>query len=258
MQPHGETMAMRSSGQGLEGVGAARSASVRLHAGVAEPLSPASTLPTDTPRSLPDRFVFSRFLVCLSRREILVDGAPVHLGGRNYDLLIALITAAGNLVTKDELLSQVWPRRIVEESNLQAGISRLRKLLGQDRHLIRTVSGRGYRFTGVVQVPAKQSVQASSNLPLQSTAIIGRAAALQQLGQLVASEHLLTLCGTGGIGKTRLALEVAHRTVDKFADGVWLIDLAALSDAARIPSAIAQALGVRTDESSDSFLSDSH
>ena len=57
--------------------------------------------------------------------------------------------------------------------------------------------------------------------------------------------RLVTVTGPGGVGKTRLAGEVARRVADRFADGVWLVELAAVADPARVPSAVAAALGIR-------------
>jgi DNA-binding winged helix-turn-helix (wHTH) protein len=78
------------------------------------------------------------------------DGRPIELGGRAYDVLMALIEANGAVVTKDELINRVWPGRIIEEGNLRAQIRALRIALG-DPDLIRTVAGRGYQFTGEVR-----------------------------------------------------------------------------------------------------------
>ena len=97
---------------------------------------------------------FGRFRVVRHRRELLADGRPVELGGRAFDTLIALIDARGTVLSKDELMSRVWPDRVVEENNLPAQISVLRKLFGADRHLIRTVAGRGYQFTGEIRATA--------------------------------------------------------------------------------------------------------
>ena len=93
---------------------------------------------------------FGRFRILPHRREILADGRPIELGGRAYDLLIALIEANGAVVGRDELMSRVWPGRVVEEGNLRAQIRTLRSALG-DPGVIRTVAGRGYQFTGVVR-----------------------------------------------------------------------------------------------------------
>jgi DNA-binding winged helix-turn-helix (wHTH) protein len=91
---------------------------------------------------------FGRFTLLPYRRELLADGQPLELGGRAFEVLLALIDAPGAVLTKDELMGRVWPGRVVEENSLQAQVSALRKALGADRDLIRTVAGRGYQFTG--------------------------------------------------------------------------------------------------------------
>ena len=78
-------------------------------------------------------------------RRLLARGVPVALGGRAFDLLLALIEQRDRVVGKDELLAAVWPGVVVEENNLTVQISSLRKALGA--HAIATVAGRGYRFT---------------------------------------------------------------------------------------------------------------
>jgi DNA-binding winged helix-turn-helix (wHTH) protein len=96
---------------------------------------------------------FGGFRILPHRREVLADGRPIELGGRTFDILMVLIEANGVVVSKDELMSRVWPGRIIEEGNLRAQIRALRMALA-DRELIRTVAGRGYQFTGVA-APAK-------------------------------------------------------------------------------------------------------
>ena len=93
---------------------------------------------------------FGRSRVLLRQRQLLVDGVPVELGTRAFDLLLALLEADGALVTKEELLGRVWPSVIVSEENLKVQVSALRKALGAEGRLIRTDFGRGYRFTGVL------------------------------------------------------------------------------------------------------------
>ncbi len=94
---------------------------------------------------------FGRFSILPHRRQLLADGQPIRLGGRAFDLLLALIEAPGAVVGKDELLSRIWPGRIVEENRLQSEISALRKAFGTDRDLIETVAGRGYQFAGEIR-----------------------------------------------------------------------------------------------------------
>ncbi|MEO7664778.1 MAG: adenylate/guanylate cyclase domain-containing protein, partial [Candidatus Limnocylindrales bacterium] len=82
-----------------------------------------------------------------------------------------------------------------------------------------------------------------SNLPVQLTSFVGREREIAELDVLLARHRLVTLIGVGGTGKTRLMLEVAGRVAGRFADGVWLAELAALTDAAQVPSEVARALG---------------
>jgi DNA-binding winged helix-turn-helix (wHTH) protein len=104
----------------------------------------------DSVSEVPASVEFGRFRILPHRREILADGRPIELGGRAYDVLMALIEANGAVVTKDELINRVCPGRIIEEGNLRAQIRALRIALG-DPDLIRTVAGRGYQFTGEVR-----------------------------------------------------------------------------------------------------------
>jgi DNA-binding winged helix-turn-helix (wHTH) protein len=87
----------------------------------------------------------------LRRRRLIADGNPVKLGTRSLDLLLVLLEADGSLVTKEELLSRVWPGIHVSEENVKVQIFALRKALGEERDFIRTETGRGYRFTAAVK-----------------------------------------------------------------------------------------------------------
>ena len=84
-----------------------------------------------------------------------------------------------------------------------------------------------------------------NNLPLALTELIGREQALAELVQLADSARLLTLTGAGGIGKTRLAIQLGVELLSRFPDGVWLVELAALSDPNLVPQAVASALSAR-------------
>ena len=105
----------------------------------------------DTASEAPAGIAFGRFLLLPQCRELLADGRPVKLGGRAFDVLMALIEARGAVVSKNALMAHVWPDRIVEENNLQWQISALRAAFGADRNLIRTVSGRGYQLAAHIE-----------------------------------------------------------------------------------------------------------
>ena len=94
--------------------------------------------------------------VSLERREVFLDGKPLLLGGRAFEVLATLIRARGRVVGKDELFSQVWAGTVVEDNNLQVQVSLLRKAFG-DRGLIQTVPRRGYRLAAEIsfEVPGK-------------------------------------------------------------------------------------------------------
>jgi predicted ATPase/DNA-binding winged helix-turn-helix (wHTH) protein len=203
---------------------------------------------------------FGRFRLDLHRRELLADGVPILIGGRAFDILTALIEVGGELVTKDELMSRVWPGRIVEEQNLHFQVWALRKVLGPDRGFIKTISGRGYRFVGKITTPVGREETGSgpasasavecgdsaspTNLPRPTSDLVGREAQLSQVADLVAAHRLVTLVGEGGIGKTRLGLELARRSLPRFADGVWLAELGPLSDPELVLPTIARVLGL--------------
>jgi DNA-binding winged helix-turn-helix (wHTH) protein len=94
---------------------------------------------------------FGRFRVLLRQRLLMAEGVPIELGTRAFELLLALLEANGALVTKAQLLARVWPGIVVAEDNLKVQVSALRRALGEDRNLIRTEFGRGYRFTVAVR-----------------------------------------------------------------------------------------------------------
>ena len=87
---------------------------------------------------------FGRFCVIPSARKLLVDGQSVELGSRTFDLLMVLVRARGSVVAKEAIVDEVWPGMVVDESNLRFQIAALRRALGADRDLVKTVSGRGY------------------------------------------------------------------------------------------------------------------
>jgi len=95
------------------------------------------------------------------------------------------------------------------------------------------------------QFPPLRSLDSTpNNLPQQPSSFVGRHGAIAELRELLGRHRLLTLTGPGGIGKTRLALQVAADVLDEHADGVWFVELASLSDAALVPQTVARALGV--------------
>ncbi len=193
------------------------------------------------------RFRFGRIDVRPAERRVLVGGKAAALGGRAFDVLVALIERRDRVVSKDELLEVAWPGLVVEENNLQVQISTLRRILGADA--IATVSGHGYRFTlepdDAAEVTPAAPAERRHNLPALLTRFIGRERETGEVRQLLASSPIVTLTGFGGTGKTRLALEVAAMARQDYPDGAWFVELAPLADAELVPQAVAAVLGVK-------------
>jgi non-specific serine/threonine protein kinase len=195
----------------------------------------------------------------LSRRELRARGVTVPIGNRAFEIIETLVKSAGELVTKDELMKRVWPGAIVEDNTIQVHISAIRRALGSDRSVLKTIAGRGYRLLGdwtIRQNGARETSQAPrtvhttahsflTNVPVAASALIGREAAVQHLCDLLSAYRAVTLTGPGGIGKTVLASEVARRLFPTFEGDVFLVELASLSDPDLVPTAVAYALNLQ-------------
>jgi predicted ATPase/DNA-binding winged helix-turn-helix (wHTH) protein len=202
-------------------------------------------------------FECGEWQVDLADRELRVRDVLVPIGERAFEIVEVLVDAGGALVTKDQLMKRVWPGAIVEENTLQVHISAVRKAFGPDRGMLKTVSGRGYRLLGNWRqrdqaeasgsgVPQRPARLFASKLPAAPVAeLIGRADAKKALGDVLSAYRIVTLTGPGGIGKTRLALAIAHDLASRFDGDAWFVELASLSDPHLIPTAVAAALGLK-------------
>lgn len=106
-------------------------------------------------------YTFGPFRLCPSEHLLLRGEAPIPLAPKTFELLVALVSRSGQLLTRDELMQAIWPDSFVEEINLTVNISLLRKTLGEQpdgRQYIATVPKRGYRFDGAVTEQAKEIV----------------------------------------------------------------------------------------------------
>ncbi|TAV98387.1 response regulator [Rhizobium ruizarguesonis] len=91
-----------------------------------------------------DAIRFGRFCAIPHSRQLLLDGSPQEIGGRAFDLLIVLLRSNGRIVSKDEILNEVWPSMVVEECNLRFQVKSLRRALGSQGNMIKTIVRRGY------------------------------------------------------------------------------------------------------------------
>jgi len=136
--------------------------------------------------------LFGPFRLFPDQKLLLEGDAPVRVGSRALDILIALVERAGDLVTKEELLARAWPTTTVDEANLRIHIAGLRKLLGDGQlggHYIVNVTGRSYRFVAPLSraqepTPAILRSAAAENaysLPVHLTRVVGRSDSVARL-----------------------------------------------------------------------------
>lgn len=211
--------------------------------------------------------VFGGFELNLTERRLLSGGQALTLGARAYDVLRTLVERRDRVVSRQELLDEVWPGLVVEENNLSVQIGTLRRLLGVSA--IATIPGRGYQFTMTVDgaagdghagpPPVAASLPARGddprlrwNLPAAVTPLLGREGELQQLLLALAendpakrsSARLFTVVGAGGVGKTRLAQEALVVRGAAHTHGGCFVDLAPLPPGASVAGTVASALGL--------------
>ena len=197
---------------------------------------------------------FGPYAFHLSQRLVLEGDRPLRLGGRALDVLQVLVEHAGSVVSKEELIAQVWPRSVVEEINLRVHIAALRRALGDGQNgqcYIVNIPQRGYSFVAPVQhspqpvaFPSQTLKKPLHNLPARLTPITGRDAVVGSLVRQLPVRRFMTLVGPCGIGKTTVALRVAELLLQHYRHGVWLVDLAAIDDPAQVTDHLTRTLGL--------------
>jgi predicted ATPase/DNA-binding winged helix-turn-helix (wHTH) protein len=208
-----------------------------------------------------DFIVFGPFRLFPAERLLEKDGAPVQLGSRALDILLALIERAGDVVANNDLMAQVWRDVTVEEGSLRVHIAALRKALGDDKSdakYIKNVPGRGYCFvaaissTGMARATAAPAGAAAAlatsvrpnDLPGRSISTIGREEVIHTITGRLSEHRFVTIVGAGGIGKTTVALAVAKALAPSFDGAVCFVDLAPLNDPRLVPMALASKFGL--------------
>ena len=195
---------------------------------------------------------FDGFCLFPRRRILLKAGRPVRLGARAMSILIELTARAGQVVPERDLIGVVWPGSWIESGTLRVHMSSLRKALGRTNSgaaFIRNRPGEGYLFGGLVE----RSIAPTSGrfgvprraefLPRPPTSLVGRDEIIDHLLQAVEKNQLVTVTGSAGIGKTRLAVAIGERTIQRNYLP-YFIDFSTLSDPARALDTIASAMGL--------------
>jgi predicted ATPase/DNA-binding winged helix-turn-helix (wHTH) protein len=164
-------------------------------------------------------YAFLDFELVPRKRALYFRQQRVDLGSRAYDVLLALVERAGQLVGKEELIAIVWPDTIVEEGNLRVQISALRKALREEHYglpCIESIARCGYIFSAGVQrrdgaTAAPAAAQARCDAP------VGRDEDIAAIGALLLRRRFVTLTGAAGAGKSVAAATLAQRLGQPYA-----------------------------------------
>lgn len=228
-------------------------------------------------------YACGRCEIDLVLQKLRVRGVQAQLSSRTFEVLAVLVQAAGELVTKDDFKGGVWAGVSVEENTLQVHISAIRRALGSDRELLRTVSGRGYRllgnWTSQTGPPADPSAKRdqvqqayfrgdpaltdesaasprtpanvitefagmSQNLPTRLARVVGCDAAVCTLAEQLTTERFVSLIGPGGIGKTTVAVVIGHTLLEDFSGAVHFVDFGPVRDPSLAVYLVAATLGI--------------
>jgi predicted ATPase/DNA-binding winged helix-turn-helix (wHTH) protein len=198
---------------------------------------------------------FGPFRLVASERRLTRDSVPVELSPRAFDILMTLVSRPIEVVSKSDLMGQAWPDVTVEESSLRFHITNLRKALGEGidgARYITTVSGRGYCFVAPVSRSGEASAPSNTpgpgfryaNLPGRLGTMIDREEDLRRLIARLDAERFVTVVGSGGVGKTTLAIALGHQMMDDFAGAVLFVDLSMIGDSGLVATVVASMLGL--------------
>ena len=214
-----------------------------------------------------DQLSFGPFNLIASERLLTKEGVPIELGARALDILIALTSAANEVVSKKDLMSRVWPDVTVEEGSLRVHMASLRKALGDGKdgaRYITTLAGRGYCFVAPVSrltaprenAPAVAASFSHANLPSRLGRMVGRDADVLKLSDRLTASRFVTIVGAGGVGKTTVAVAVGHHLAESFAGAVLFVDLGMLSDPRLVTTGVASMMGlsVQSDDPRPSLM----
>ena len=190
------------------------------------------------------RFQFGEFQLDDERYTLTGSSGPVHVEPQEFELLRHLIANRERVVSKQELFDAIWGHRFVSESALTSRLKTARRAVGDDgkaQRIIKTIHARGYQFVADVRTDEGRVRRA---LPRLRNAPIGRDGDIAALIERVGDAALVTITGSGGMGKTTAALAVADRLQSTYADGVVFVDLASVSRHSDVTRAVADAAGI--------------
>jgi predicted ATPase/DNA-binding winged helix-turn-helix (wHTH) protein len=195
---------------------------------------------------------FGPFRLHATERLLEKNGTPLKIGSRALDILITLLEHAPEVVSKRDLIRRVWGQLVVDEVSLRVHVAALRKRLGDGDSpvsYITNIPGRGYCFAGAVTWPEAEATPRKASriapqLPREPLLMVGRDNVVRELTVQLKKQRFVSIVGAGGIGKTTIALTLAHRMFSEFQGAVHFLDLGAVEDARLLTSLLASQLGL--------------
>jgi predicted ATPase/DNA-binding winged helix-turn-helix (wHTH) protein len=195
---------------------------------------------------------FGPFRVHATERLLEKNGTALKIGSRALDILITLLEHAPEVVSKRDLMRRVWGQLIVDEVSLRFHVAALRKRLGDGDSsvsYIANISGRGYCFAEEVtwteaRARPGKAPTAAPQLPREPLLMVGRDPVVRELTAQLKKQRFVSIVGAGGIGKTTIALTLAHRMLSEFKGAVHFLDLGAVEDPRLLASLLASQLGL--------------
>jgi predicted ATPase/DNA-binding winged helix-turn-helix (wHTH) protein len=194
---------------------------------------------------------FGPFQLCPSERLLKKADQPVRLGSRAFDILLVLVEHAGEVVGHKELVAKVWPGVFIEEVSLRVHIAALRKALDTGEAGVRyltNVPGRGYCFVAPTSRERIESIVPAADalyqLPPPLTRMVGREETVREISRKLIAERFVSIVGPGGLGKTTVALAVAHALLMEFRGAVCFVELGPLSDPQLLAGTVASAFSL--------------
>jgi predicted ATPase/DNA-binding winged helix-turn-helix (wHTH) protein len=195
---------------------------------------------------------FGPFRLHVTERLLEKNETPLKIGSRALDILITLLEHAPEVVSKRDLIRRVWGQLVVEQVSLRVRVAALRERLGDGDSsvsYIKNIPGRGYCFAGAVtwaeaEATPRKTRTATPQLPREPLLVVGRDKVVRELTVQLTKRRFVSIVGAGGIGKTTIALSLAHRMLAQFQGAVHFLDLGAVEDARLPASLLASHLGL--------------
>jgi DNA-binding winged helix-turn-helix (wHTH) protein len=195
---------------------------------------------------------FGPFQLHATERFLEKNGTPLKLGSRALDILITLLEHAPEVVSKRDLIRRVWGQLVVDEVSLPVHVHALRKRLGDGDSSVSYISnipGRGYCFTGEVtwaeaRATPRKAPAAAPQPPREPLLMMEHDDVVRELSAQLTKQRFVSIVGAGGIGKTAMALTLAHRMLGEFEGAVHFLDLGAVEDSRLLASLLVSRLGL--------------